>query len=115
MDLPSWDTARISLDLWLGFFGTATLEDATKPEKIDEFIAHLRTKGHSNSYISRVLSVGRAAINRAYKQGQIKQAPFIKDGRLAYSNPEAGRWTWRRFGRSITPPDSPISGPSFSG
>ena len=29
--------------------------------------------------ISRILSVGRAAINRAWKQGEITAAPFIKD------------------------------------
>ncbi|MEO1476907.1 MAG: tyrosine-type recombinase/integrase, partial [Pseudomonadota bacterium] len=74
------DTARLNLQLWLQFFPTdATVTSATKPKEIDRFIAFLSNDGErSASYINRILSTGKAAINRAWKQGMITSAPFIK-------------------------------------
>ncbi len=90
MDLPSHDAARIALNKWLDFFKTATLLEAATPRQIDRFIAHLREQGHSEAYVSRTLSSGRAAINRAYKQGMIQSAPFIKDVKVD-AQPPKGR------------------------
>jgi integrase len=74
------DTARLNLQLWLRFFPTdATVASATRPSEIDRFIRFLSADGkRSASYINRILSTGKAAINRARKQGMITSAPFIK-------------------------------------
>ena len=85
--IPSADQARISLNLWLDFFTTSDLHAATRPAEIDRFIASLEKQGHSPSYISRTLSAGRAAIRRAWKQGEIASAPFIKDVAIAHKPP----------------------------
>jgi integrase len=38
----------------------------------------LKAKGYSDSYVNRVLSVGRAALNRAYERGLLTQPPIIR-------------------------------------
>jgi len=76
--LESHEASRLNLTHWLKFFGPdATLQDATKPHRIDAFVAHLAEGGRSASYINRILTDGRSAINRAWKKGEIAQAPFI--------------------------------------
>ena len=88
MDLPSHDQARIALNLWLDFFGEASVADATKAKEIDKFIAWLEKPGRSANYVNRVLSSGRAAINRAWKTGMITSAPFIREVKLGYVPPK---------------------------
>jgi integrase len=41
------------------------------------FITECRDEGLSDGYISRTLTVARAAINRAYKRGELASAPFV--------------------------------------
>ncbi|MEM9374640.1 MAG: tyrosine-type recombinase/integrase [Pseudomonadota bacterium] len=78
--IASHESARLNLTFWLEFFPPeTTVEDAARPQQIDKFIADLRSKGdRSNAYINRILMTGRAAINRAWKQGILTTAPFIK-------------------------------------
>ena len=78
MDLPSHEAARIELLKWLDFFGEQSIAEATKPRSIDTFIDELLGRGLSPNYVNRILSSGRAAINRAYKKGMIQSAPFIR-------------------------------------
>ena len=78
INLPSEEAARHALVHWLEFFGPVTVSELTI-ERQEDFIAALKAKGFRNSYVSRTLSVGRAAINRAWKRGEIKSAPFIMD------------------------------------
>lgn len=61
-----------------GFLLTDKVSHLTS-ERQDEFINWLRAKGHSDSYVSRTLSVLRAGINKSWKGGEIASAPFIKD------------------------------------
>ena len=77
--LQSHDTSRLNLNRWLDFFepGT-TIQEATRPKQIDAFIAKLSKGGLSASYINRILTDGRSAINKAWKDGVISSAPFIK-------------------------------------
>jgi integrase len=63
---------------WSDFFGEAVIADLT-PQRQEAFIDHLRDAGASDGYVSRVLSVGRAALNRAWKRQEITAAPFIFD------------------------------------
>ena len=77
-NLQSHEASRLNLTHWLRFFGPdATLRDATDPHRIDAFVAHLSEAGRSASYINRILTDGRSAINRAWKKGEISHAPFI--------------------------------------
>ena len=87
--LPSHEAARHALVHWLDFWGPSTLSDLAV-DRQEQFVSWMKDKGFSNSYCSRNLSVGRAAINRAYKRGEIKSAPHIidvsdrSDGRQPY-------------------------------
>jgi integrase len=76
--LPSADQARIALRYWTDFFRDAVVADVT-PDRQDQFVDWLRLRGHSEGYISRILSVGRAAISRAHRRGELVAAPFIID------------------------------------
>lgn len=74
----SHEAARINLTRWLEYFGPdATLEEATQPARIDQFVAHLAEGGRGASYINPILTDGRSAVNRAWKKGEISRAPFI--------------------------------------
>jgi site-specific recombinase XerC len=77
-NLPSATQARIELRYWSDFFTTDMVADLT-PTRQEDFVAYLRGKGYSSGYISRILSTGRAAINRAHKRGELLAVPFIAD------------------------------------
>jgi hypothetical protein len=70
INLPSADQAKIELRYSTEFFTTDMVADLT-PTRPEAFVEHLRGLGHSSGYISRTLSSGRAAINRAHKRGEL--------------------------------------------
>ncbi|MGO7762892.1 tyrosine-type recombinase/integrase [Rhizobium ruizarguesonis] len=74
--IPSSVQANIALGLWTEFWGEATVAELPIKRQ-EQFVQSLSERGYKNSYVSRVLSVGRAAINRAWKRGEIASAPFI--------------------------------------
>ena len=74
--IASAEQARYALDKWSDFFAGATVSDLT-PMRQEDFIAHLRESGASDGYVARTLTVGRAALNRAYKRQEITSVPFI--------------------------------------
>jgi integrase len=76
--LPSAEQAEIACEKWSTFFGPAVIADL-RPAKQEAFIEHLRNQGLSDGYISRVLSVGRAALRFAWKRGELASVPFIMD------------------------------------
>ena len=87
--LRSHETARLNLLVWLDFFGAnATVASATKAQEIDRFIEHLKGQGKSPSYINRILTTGRAAINRAWKKGILTAAPFIRSEKVGDVQPK---------------------------
>ena len=77
MHLPSHEAARIELTKWLEHFRDQTVAEATTPQSIQTFIKTLLESGKSPNYVNRILSSGRAAVNRAYKMGMLQSAPFI--------------------------------------
>lgn len=77
---PSATAAKISLRLWTDFWGETPVEGLTHKRQ-EEFRAWLKSKGYRGAYISRVLTVGRAALNFAYKRGEVTSVPFIFDER----------------------------------
>lgn len=76
--IRSAEQQRIALALWNEILGPITVAELT-PQRQNELVAELRRRGHSDGYISRTLSVGRAALNRAVKLQEITSAPFIFD------------------------------------
>ncbi len=85
----SHEAARLNLQIWLSFFKPeTTVEDATRPTEIDRFIRHLDNGNRPNAYINRILTSGKAAINRAWKQGMIKTAPHIKKLPVGATEPQ---------------------------
>ena len=80
--IASAPVARIALGYWSDFFGACTVSEVT-PARQREFIGWLRTGGkapRSDGYIKRVLTVGKSALNRAYREGEIASVPFILPG-----------------------------------
>ncbi len=76
--IASHDQAKQALALWNDHWGNAAISDLTMVRQ-EAFIIWLKDRGYKNAYVSRVLSVGRAAINRAHKRQEIAAAPFIID------------------------------------
>ncbi len=73
----SAERTRISLDYWLDFYGERTLADITDVSLQEGFHTWLKEKGMRATTVRRVLSAGRAAINFAWKRGEIANAPYI--------------------------------------
>jgi integrase len=74
--LPSAEPTRYGLVKWSEFFAGALVSEIT-PQRQREFVASLRSKGLSDGYIRRILSVGQAALNRAHREGEITAVPRI--------------------------------------
>ena len=66
------------MGLWSDHFPGATVAEVT-PHRQRHFIGWMRSKGNRDSYISRVLSVGRAALRWAWKEGELVSVPFVLD------------------------------------
>jgi integrase len=75
---PSGHQACIAASHFEAFFGAAFVSDLTL-DRQEAYIAARRSAGIADSTISRELSVLRAALNRAYKRGVLRSAPFIMD------------------------------------
>ena len=60
-EIASSEQARIALALWSDHLAECTVAELT-PQRQETCIAALRAKGYKESYISRVLSVGRAMV-----------------------------------------------------
>lgn len=73
---------RHSAKLWDAFFARDTVADLTV-DRIDAFVAWLRaytTRGGtpmSQSYVRRVMALGKAALNRAWHRQEITSTPYI--------------------------------------
>jgi integrase len=76
--LPSGEQSRHALAYWSDHFPGATVSELS-PQRQDAFVAALEAKSYKASYISRILSVGRAALNWAYKRQELISVPFIRD------------------------------------
>ncbi len=77
--LASAEFAKIAMRYWTEFWGEATVSEVT-PARQREFIAELSESGKSTGYIKRILGVGKAALNHAYKEGEVASVPYIIPG-----------------------------------
>lgn len=72
----SADAARAALLHWSDYFSGALVSDVTISLQ-EGFIAHLQARGLADGSIKRILTVGKAALSRAYKRGEIASAPYV--------------------------------------
>ncbi len=77
--LRSAESARHALRKWSDYFAGATVSELTV-QRQEQFIHHLEEQGCSKGYIGRILGVGKAALNRARKCGEIGTVPYILTG-----------------------------------
>lgn len=77
-EITSRVQARIVFGPWHEFRGEAMVAGLI-PDRQQAFIGWLKAPGYENAYVSRVLSVGRAAVNRPWKRQEITSRPFIFD------------------------------------
>lgn len=76
-NIPSKDTAKRSVAIWIEFWGHRTVSGMTVDAQ-EEFLAWLRAKGYSEGYVRRVLGVGQAALNRAWKRQEVTEVPWVE-------------------------------------
>lgn len=74
--LPSAKTQWQGILCWQEFWGARTVAEIT-PNEQRRFREHLSRRGTGVSGIDRILSVGRAALNRARKWEEIRDVPHI--------------------------------------
>ena len=78
VQIASHVQAKHGAALWNEYWGEAVVSDL-KIARQEAFVEWLKDRGYKNSYVSRVLSVGRAALNWCRKRQEITEAPFIID------------------------------------
>jgi integrase len=78
--LASAEMARVALGYWSDFFAGATVAEVT-PHRQREFVAWLEARGLADGYIKRIMTVGKSALNRAWKEGEIDTVPYVIPGR----------------------------------
>lgn len=74
--LPSAKYARYALGIWERSWGRCVVGELTHAG-VEAWTAELRAGGHSPASVNRVLSVGRAALTRAHKRGELASVPHI--------------------------------------
>jgi len=89
--IPSASTIKRSVKLWSTFFRTETVADLT-PDAQRDFRRWLEDQGYSQGYVRRVIGDGKAAINRAWQDGELTSAPFIRLPAMGASYPHYARF-----------------------
>lgn len=79
-ELPSAEFAKIALRYWTDFWGESTVSQVTAARQ-REFVSYLAEGGKSPGYIKRILTVGKAALNHAFREGEIASVPYILPGK----------------------------------
>lgn len=87
--LPSASGNRDALTKWLDYWKEATIADLAV-ERQEAFVKHLEGLGIKRSTIQRTLNIGKAAISRAFKRGELSSMPFIQSVTVK-THPPKGR------------------------
>ena len=75
-NLPSASGNRDALGKWLDYWKEASVGDLAV-ERQEAFVKHLEDLGIKRSTIQRTINIGKAAISRAFKRGELTTMPFI--------------------------------------
>jgi len=86
VNLASGPSIKICCGYWSEFFDEETVLDATKIQRLEAFTQWLQEKGHSTAYMQRIMGVGKAALNRAFKRGYIEHVPYIPSIKVNYGD-----------------------------
>lgn len=97
--LASAKTARLNLSYWQEFWEGYTVADIT-PKEQAKFRTWLAARGTGPGGIDRILSTGRAALNRAVKWQEVGSAPNIFGVQTANA-----RRSRKPLGRPVAPED----------
>ena len=74
--LPSAEQSRYALAKWSDFFACAMVSEVTLQAQ-EQFVRWLRNQKCSDGYIQRILTAGKAALNRAYRNQEILSVPYV--------------------------------------
>jgi len=85
--LKSVEAVRLGLRYWLEFYGDVSVAEISSIVLQEQFHDWLRARGQCNTTINRNLAIGQAAINRAWKRGEIKSCPHIPMLELGHQEP----------------------------
>ena len=88
--LASAADVSISSRLWAVHFGDIAATEACDLDRIEAFKSWLAKRDYTPGYVNRILSVGRAALMRAYERRLISVRPVVK-GIVGYRGPPKGR------------------------
>ena len=70
-------TVKVGINQWLDHWSDAPVSDLSDITRQEAFHQYLRDRGMKESSVLRVIGMGKAAINRALKRGQLREAPYI--------------------------------------
>lgn len=100
-ELKSKEVTEIALAYWSEFFAGSVVSELDRPKQ-REFMAWLRarrTPPLSDGYIKRIMGIGAAALNDAYKEGELASVPYVIPGedapprdRVLSLDESAGLW-----------------------
>ena len=75
--LPSANSNKHCLDVWLSYWQDATVDALADIKKQEAFHQAMHARGFTPAAIMRVVGIGKAALNRARKRGELKTVPVI--------------------------------------
>lgn len=78
--------ARYALRRWSDFFPAAVVAEITLL-RLAAFVAAMRDEGLSDGTIRRTLAAGRAALNHAYRLGELATVPYVDLGPIPEPEP----------------------------
>jgi len=68
---------RHCINVWLDYWQEASVKALANINRQEAFHKSMRARGFSPAGIMRVLNVGKAALNRAHKRGELKSLPHL--------------------------------------
>lgn len=81
--------AALGIRFWREHFGPSTTISDLTPISVAEFAEAIQARGLTLGYASRILSVGRAALNAAHNNLIVSNVPKIKDCQTQYDREDA--------------------------
>ncbi|MBK7011934.1 MAG: tyrosine-type recombinase/integrase [Xanthomonadales bacterium] len=95
-----------AVKLWREFWGDAAVVADLTVKRQKEFSAWLYGRGYSQGYVRRTLATGKAALNRAWENQEIVQAPFVPLPALSEAYPHFATSLQLAALLNAIPPDS---------
>jgi hypothetical protein len=78
---------RHCINVWLDHWQEASVQALADIDRQEAFHKDMRGRGFSPAGIMRVLNVGKAALNRAHKRGELRTLPHVLSIRVGATEP----------------------------